>query len=138
DLGAPPPPFSAGGPPPPPGGPAPFSGGPEGVGASAPPPPPPNLAPAPHGAALAPAGAVPTGAMQIRNPVPTWLLCFIPFVALFWFYRANKEIEAWSGGRIPVHRTSSLLALTIGVYALLVPPIIAWNSYMGRIREAQR
>jgi hypothetical protein len=74
----------------------------------------------------------------VRDPVPTWLLCFIPFVSFFWFHRANKELEAWSGGRIAYNPTSSLLAITIGVYAFLVPPFIAWGSFMGRIREAQR
>ena len=76
--------------------------------------------------------------MQVRDPVPTWLLCLIPFVGLFWFHRANKEMQAWSGGRIDYNATSSILALTIGCVLIYIPPIIAWNSYMGRIREAQR
>ena len=76
--------------------------------------------------------------MPPRNSVVEWLLCyFVPFYALYWFHRSNKEMEAWSSGRIDYNATSSLLAITLG-WLILVPPFVAWSSYMGRIREAQR
>jgi hypothetical protein len=143
----PPPPFSGGPPPPPPGG---FSGGPE--GAPSPPPPPGYGAPGappqappgyggapPSGGPLAPpVGFAPQGPMPPRNPVVEWLLAyFVPFYSLYWFHRSNKEMQAWSNGRIDYNATSSLLAITLGGL-IIVPPFIAWASYMGRIREAQR
>jgi hypothetical protein len=76
--------------------------------------------------------------MPTRDPVPEWLLSyFVPFYGFFWFYRANKDLERWSGGRIEFNATSSLLALTLGWF-IIVPPFVAWASFMGRIREAQR
>ena len=123
------------------------SGGPLG-----PPPPPPGYEPgpgpggpgpgpwqpqdvAPPGGGLAPAG--PSGPFPARNPVAEWLLCvFVPFYSLYWFYRANKDLQMWSGGRIDFNGTNSMLAITIGWF-ILVPPFVAWASFMGRIREAQ-
>jgi hypothetical protein len=100
----------------------------------APPPPPPPPAPATGG----PLATQPGQAMQTRDSIVEWLLsAFVPFYNLYWFYRSNKEMQAWSGGRIAFDATSSLLALTVG-WIVIVPPFIAWSSYMGRIREAQR
>ena len=31
--------------------------------------------------------------------VPTFRICFIPFVALYWFYRYGKGVEHVTGGR---------------------------------------
>ena len=140
DPGAPPPPppFSGGPPPPPPGG-GPEAGPPPGGGPGYAPPPPggPGYAP-PGGPMVAPGGFAPQGPMPPRNPVAEWMLClFVPFYFLYWFHRANKEMEAWSGGRIEYNPTSSLLALTIGGF-IIVPPFVAIASYCGRIREAQR
>jgi hypothetical protein len=76
--------------------------------------------------------------MPPRNSVVEWLLAyFVPFYNLYWFHRSNKEMQAWSNGRIDYNATSSLLAITLGWF-ILVPPFVAWASYMGRIREAQR
>ena len=81
---------------------------------------------------------MPQGPMPVRNSVVEWLLCyFVPFYALYWFHRANKELEAYSGGRIEYNATSSLLAITLGWF-IIVPPFVAWASFMGRIREGQR
>jgi hypothetical protein len=103
--------------------------------AYAPPPPPPPAAGAPAGGPLT---TQPGGAMQTRDSIVEWLLsAFVPFYSLYWFYRSNKEMQAWSGGRIDFNAATSLVALTIG-WVVIVPPFVAWASYMGRIREAQR
>jgi hypothetical protein len=131
----PPPPFSGGPPPPPPAG-----GPPPPPGYAAPPQAPPGIAgPPPPGGALAPPpGYAPQGPMPPRNSVTEWLLCiFVPFYSLYWIHRSNKEMQAWSGGRIDYNATSTLLALTIGAW-IIVPPFVALASYCGRIREAQR
>jgi hypothetical protein len=144
----PPPPGGFGGPPPPPppgGG----FGGPEGAPQGGPggpppgyaqpggPPPPPGFA-QPGGPMMAPGGFAPQGPMPPKNPVAEWLLAyFVPFYELYWFHRSNKEMEAWSNGRIEYNATSSLLALTLGWF-ILVPPFIAWSSYVNRVRETQR
>jgi hypothetical protein len=88
---------------------------------------------------VAPGGyGAPQGPIPVRNSVVEWLLCyFVPFYALYWFHRYNKELEAYSGGRIEYNATSSLLAITLGWF-ILVPPFVAWASFMGRIREGQR
>jgi hypothetical protein len=78
--------------------------------------------------------------MPPRNPVTEWLLAaFVPFgiYAYIWFHRSNTEMQAWSNGRIQYNPTASLLALILG-WVIIVPPFVAWASYMGRIREAQR
>jgi hypothetical protein len=128
----PPPPPPAGGPPPAPGAPAP--GGP--------PPAQPGYAPPPGagGGYGQPGGAIaaPQGGIKTRDSVVEWLLCyFVPFYSLIWIHRSNKEMQAWSGGRIDYNATSTLLALTLGWF-ILVPPFIAWSNYMGRIRTAQQ
>ncbi|MEA2478588.1 MAG: hypothetical protein QOJ07_510, partial [Thermoleophilaceae bacterium] len=141
--GAPPPPGGFGGPPPPPGppppdpGPSPYSGpqGPPGPGYAPDPPGPPPLGGYPGGGQLAPGAPQPFPA---RDPIVEWLLCaFVPFYSLYWVYRANKDLEQWSGGRIEFNATSTILALVLG-WIIIVPPFIAWASFMGRIREAQR
>jgi hypothetical protein len=97
--------------------------------------------PAPYGqpgGAIAPYPPGAGGPMEVRDPTKMWLLCaLVPFYALVHFHRTNKEMEAWSGGRIPYSAGSSITALTIGVY-VLVPPFVAIASYMGRVRTAQQ
>jgi hypothetical protein len=127
--GAPPPPppaeqpggAAAGGPPP----------------APAAPPPPAQAPPAGQpGGALSP-GAYPPGQMQTRDSVVEWLLCvFVPFYSLIWFHRANKEMQAWSGGRIDYNAGASLTSLIIG-WIIIVPPFVTLARFQGRIRTAQ-
>jgi hypothetical protein len=133
--GAPEPPAT---PPPPAGGatPEPDAGGgqPGGDPGLAPPPP----APPPPTESGGPLATQSGGAMQTRDSIVEWLLsAFVPFYSLYWFYRANKEIQAYSGGRIDFNAGTSLVAITLG-WIIIVPPFVAWSSYMGRIREAQR
>ena len=134
--GAPPP---AGPPGSGPGG-APDAGGaptPSGQPGAAPPTPPPPPAPAPPGGAIAqqPYAQAP---IQTRDSVVEWLLCaFIPFYSLYWFHRANKEMQAWSGGRIDYNAGASLTSLIIG-WIIIVPPFVTIARFQGRIREAQR
>ncbi|HEX8066382.1 MAG TPA: FHA domain-containing protein [Thermoleophilaceae bacterium] len=124
---APPPPPPAGGAPPPPAPPAPAPpGAGQGYGAPAP----------PGGGAIA-VGA-PGGPMKTRDSTVEWLLCyFVPFYSLIWIHRVNKEMQAWSGGRIDYSAGSTLTALTLGWF-ILVPPFVSWSNFMGRTREAQR
>jgi len=78
------------------------------------------------------------GPMQTRDSTVEWLLsAFVPFYSLYWVHRANKEMQAWSGGRIDYSAGATITALTLG-WIIIVPPIVAWVNYMGRIREAQR
>ena len=90
------------------------------------------------GGPMVPGGYTAASPLKTRESVVEWLLCyFVPFYSLFWFHRANKEIQEWSGGRIDYNAGSSLAAITIG-WLILVPPFVAWASFNGRIAEAQR
>ena len=90
------------------------------------------------GGPMVPGGYTAASPLKTRESVVEWLLCyFVPFYSLFWFHRANKEIQEWSGGRIDYNAGSSLAAITIGWF-ILVPPFVAWASFNGRIREAQQ
>ena len=76
--------------------------------------------------------------MQTRDSTVEWLLsAFVPFYSLYWVHRANKEMQAWSGGRIDYSAGATITALTLG-WIIIVPPFVAWVNYMSRIREAQR
>jgi Inner membrane component of T3SS, cytoplasmic domain len=134
--GEPPPPPSEGAPgsePPQPTAPEPPPAAPQPPPAATPPP---GYAPQPGGPMVAPGGWA--GPMQTRDSTVEWLLsAFVPFYSLYWVHRANKEMQAWSGGRIDYSAGATISALTIG-WIILVPPIVAWVNYMGRIREAQR
>ena len=102
---------------------------------AAPPPPPPAPVAAPPGG---PVAQYPQGPIQTRDSVVEWLLCaFIPFYSLYWFHRANKEMQAWSGGRIDYNPGQSLTSLLIG-WIIIVPPFVTIAHYQQRIREAQR
>ena len=87
---------------------------------------------------MVPGGYTAASPLKTRESVVEWLLCyFVPFYSLFWFHRANKEMQAWSGGRIDYSAGASLCAITIGWF-ILVPPFVAWASFNGRIRTAQQ
>jgi hypothetical protein len=140
----PPPPEPPAAPPPPPmGGPPPGPPpGPPGVGQGygAPPQqayqtgPPPLGAP---GGAMAPPGYATGNPIGTRESVVEWLLCiFIPFYNVYWFHRASKEMQQWSGGRIDYSAGATIAALTIGSF-VLIPVIVAILSFGGRVRRAQ-
>ena len=106
----------------------------------APPPPAPAQSPgqAPPlgqpGGAMAPAGG---GGISTRESVVEWLLCiFIPFYLAYWFHRASKEMQEWSGGRIDYSPGATIAATTIG-YFVLIPFLVAVFSFGGRLRRAQ-
>ena len=107
----------------------------------APPPPPapaqsPGQAPAmgQPGGAMSPAGG---GGISTHESVVEWLLCiFIPFYNVYWFHRASKEMQQWSGGRIDYNAGATIAALTIGAF-VLIPPFVAIFSFGGRVRRAQ-
>ena len=89
---------------------------------------------------VAPGGFQPQGPMPPKNSVVEWLLAaFVPafIYGYYWFHRSNKEMEAWSNGRIHYNATKSLLALILGGF-LIVPPFIAWSTYIKRVNEARR
>ncbi len=91
------------------------------------------------GGAMAPADYTSGNPVKSRESIVEWLLCyFVPFYSLFWFHRANKEIQEWSGGRIDYNAGSSLSALILGGFLLGIPIFIALASYMGRVRTAQQ
>jgi hypothetical protein len=128
----PPPSEPAGGAPPPaqPGGGAPPPGQPQPAPVEAPP----GYAPGQPGGPMAP---YPMGPMQTRDSIVEWLLCaFIPFYSLYWFHRANKEMQAWSSGRIDYNAGKSLTSLLIG-WIIIVPPFVTMAHYQQRIRTAQ-
>ena len=90
------------------------------------------------GGPMVPGGYTAASPIKTRESVVEWLLSyFVPFYSLFWFHRANSEMQQWSGGRIDYNATTSLLAITLGWF-ILVPPFVAWASFMGRIRQAQQ
>jgi hypothetical protein len=86
------------------------------------------------GGAMAPAGG---GGISTHESVVEWLLCiFIPFYNVYWFHRASKEMQQWSGGRIDYNAGATIAALTIGAF-VLIPPFVAIFSFGGRVRRAQ-
>ncbi|HEX8648332.1 MAG TPA: hypothetical protein VF715_15675 [Thermoleophilaceae bacterium] len=77
------------------------------------------------------------GGIGQRESVVEWLLClFIPFYNVYWFHRASKEMQEWSGGRIDYNAGATIAALTIGAF-VLIPPFVAIFSFGGRVRRAQ-
>jgi hypothetical protein len=90
------------------------------------------------GGPMVPGGYGAASPLKTREAVTEWLLCyFVPLYSLFWFHRANAEMQQWSGGRIDYNAGSSLVALTLGWF-IIVPPFVAWASFQGRIRAAQQ
>jgi hypothetical protein len=92
----------------------------------------------PGGAMMAPGQGVTPG-LQPQDSNRVWLLSIVTFgiYALIWFHKTNKGLQEWSRGRIDYNAGSSLTAMTIGGM-VIVPPLVATASYMGRIRTAQQ
>ena len=128
-FGGPPPP-----PPPPPGGD--FGGGPEAAPGGPPPPPPgfgqPEPGPGPGmppehapGPMVGHPGMQPGGPMPPREPQKEWILSIVTFgiYGLIWFHRVNKEMQAWSNGRIDYNPGASISALLLGGFAVRHPGV---------------
>ena len=92
------------------------------------------------GGAMVAGGYGPTGSgMETRDSTQTWLLCaLVPFYALIHLHRTNKELEAWSGGRINYNAGATMSAMILGGFAFGIPIFVAIASYMGRVRTAQQ
>ena len=136
-----PPPPQYGGPPPPPGAGQGF-GSPQQQAYGAPQqaygqPPPQYGQP---GGAMVPGAYGPAGGgMETRDSTRTWLLCaLVPFYVIIHFHRTNNELQAWSGGRIQYNSGASLSALLLGGFLFGIPILVAFASYLGRVRTAQQ
>jgi hypothetical protein len=81
----------------------------------------------------------PGGPMPPREPQKEWILSIVTFgiYGLIWFHRVNKEMQAWSNGRIDYNPGASLSALLLGGFACGIPVFIAYASFAERVRTAQ-
>jgi hypothetical protein len=69
-----------------------------------------------------------------RNPIGTIFLHLIPFYGIFYYYYINKELAELGKARgtdeLGDNPMMSVLAVTIGCFALFIPPIVSlWNTW---------
>jgi len=79
---------------------------------------------------------------KIRDPVTTLLLCiFVPFYSVFWYYSVNKEMAAMGQARgtneAGDNPTTSVLAITLGALACLIPSLISIFNSTKRLEVVQ-
>ena len=93
-----------------------------------------------YGETFTPRGG--TGDIKVRGPV--WVGVFslvtLGIYAIYWIYVTAKDLSEYGkvkGRDLGQSPGMTLLAVTLGAF-IIVPPFVAWSSFMGRIREAQR
>jgi hypothetical protein len=79
---------------------------------------------------------------KIRDPVTTLLLCiFVPFYSIYWYYSVNKEMAAIGQARGTTEAgdnpTTSVLAVTLGALACLIPSLISIFNSTKRLEVVQ-
>jgi uncharacterized protein DUF4234 len=81
--------------------------------------------------------------VKLRNPVKSGLLDALTLgvYGIFWFYYVNRELADLGRARgtteLGVDPQKSLLAMFPGLL-VLVPAILAFHNFRGRVRAAQR
>jgi hypothetical protein len=103
-----------------------------------PPPPPPQQQPSPPQQPVGPVGGEPS--VFLEDPTKVWLLSLVTFgiYGIIWYHKVQEELGRWSNGQIEVNPTNSVLAITIGVCACLVPTFMSYAGTADRVARAQQ
>ena len=76
----------------------------------------------------------------LEEPSKVWLLTLVTFgiYGIIWYHKVQEELGRWSNGQIEVNPTNSVLAITIGVCACLIPTFMSYAGTAERVRTAQQ
>jgi len=74
---------------------------------------------------------------KTRNPWGCWLLSFTIVYPLIWYFKINRELRDFDPS-IDVQPGLSVLAMTLGVVLIFIPPIVSWAHTTSRIQKAQK
>ncbi len=74
---------------------------------------------------------------KTRNPWGVWLLGLTIVYPLIWYFKINKELRDFDP-TIDVQPGMSVLAVTLGVVLIGIPPIVSWAHTTSRIQKAQK
>ena len=74
---------------------------------------------------------------KTRHPWGCWLLGFTIVYPLIWYFKINRELRDFDPS-IDVQPGLSVLAMTLGVVLIFIPPIVSWAHTTGRIQKAQK
>ena len=76
---------------------------------------------------------------KTRNPWGVWLLSLVTLgiYGLYWYYKLNEETRDYEQ-HIKVDPTLSLLAILLGGFLCLIPPIVSMINTGSRIQQAQK
>lgn len=90
-----------------------------------------------------PVGPVGTGGQPSifqEEPTKVWLLSLVTFgiYGIIWYHKVQEELGRWSNGQIEVNPTNSVLAITIGVCACLIPTFMSYAGTAERVSQAQQ
>jgi hypothetical protein len=105
------------------------------------PPPPQQQPPPPPQQQQQPVG--PVGGEQsifLEDPTKVWVLTLVTFgiYGIIWYHKVQEELGRWSNGRIEVNPTNSVLAITLGVCACLIPTFMSYAGTAERVSQAQQ
>lgn len=74
---------------------------------------------------------------KTRHPWGVWLLGFTVIYPLIWYFKINRELRDFDAS-IDVQPGLSVLAITLGVVLIFIPPTISWAHTTSRIQKAQK
>jgi len=74
---------------------------------------------------------------KTRNPWGVWLLGLTIIYPLIWYFKINKEMRDYSE-TIDVQPGMAVLAITLGVFLIGIPPIVSYVHTSSRIQKAQK
>jgi hypothetical protein len=74
---------------------------------------------------------------KTRNPWGVWLLGLTIVYPLIWYFKINKELRDFDPS-IDVQPGTAVLAVTIGVILIGIPPLVSWAHTTSRIQKAQK
>jgi hypothetical protein len=66
-----------------------------------------------------------------------WLLGLTIIYPLIWYFKINKEMRDYSE-TIDVQPGMAVLAITLGVFLIGIPPIVSYVHTSSRIQKAQK
>jgi hypothetical protein len=74
---------------------------------------------------------------KTRNPWGVFLLSFTIVYPLIWYFKINKELRDFDPS-IDVQPGISVLAITLGIVLIGIPPLVSWAHTTSRIQKAQK
>ena len=74
---------------------------------------------------------------KTRNPWGVWLLGLTIVYYFIWYFKINRELRDFDQS-IDVQPGLSVVAVTLGVVLIGIPPIVSWGHTTRRIQMAQK